>query len=497
MPQNIINFLLMVAPPTAGLLIGVGISYISQRTLLKQKAQAIILDAKEKALQSAEQSKQEDEARRKELRIIQQKLERYQYDLDGKHRDLTKKIEETATEREHVSKLRHELTELKNEAAKKLETIAGVTAEDARELLMKHAQESLDEAFLNRLSKLDRPNSDELERKARNLLSLVIQRVASSHSVETTTTKVQLPAEDMKGRIIGKEGRNIKAIEEATGTEIIIDETPGVITVSGFSPIRRQIARLTIEKLMSDGRIHPGRIEEMVEEAKKDLALDIKKAGEDALFELGIPVTSLDPKLVAILGRLKYRTSYGQNVLRHSIEVAQISTLLAQELGADVLICKKGGILHDIGKAVDHDTQGGHPEIGYNIMKKFGLPEEICYQSIGHHEDKPKTIEAIIVKAADAISGARPGARRDTHELYVQRLEEIERTAMSFNGVEKVYAIQAGREVRVFVNPKSTDDFGAFRLAQDIAKKIEAELQYPGEIKVNVIRETRVVEYAR
>jgi len=306
-----------------------------------------------------------------------------------------------------------------------------------------------------------------------------------------------LPSDEMKGRIIGKEGRNIKAIELLTGTEIIVDETPEMITVSGFSPIRRQVAKMALDMLIKDGRIQPTRIEEAIAEAKKQLSQEIKKAGEEALYSLGIPVSSIDPKLVSILGRLKYRTSYGQNVLQHSIEVAQLSAMMAEELGADVAICKKGGLFHDIGKAVDHDMQGAHPEIGYNIMKKFGLPEEICYQSVAHHEDRPRTIEAALIKAADAISGARPGARKQSLEQFVQRMEELEKTASAFEGVEKVYAIQAGREVRVFIQPEKVDDLSAYKLAKDIALKIESELQYPGEIKVTVIRETRVIEYAR
>jgi len=353
------------------------------------------------------------------------------------------------------------------------------------------------EDLLTRMRKLDEQSAEEIDIKAKNILSLAIQRQASSHVAETTTTYVELPSEEMKGRIIGREGRNIKAIELLTGCELIVDDTPGMVTISGFSPIRRQVAKRGLEKLIADGRIHPGRIEETIDEAKRDLALDIKKAGEGALDELGIPVSSIDPKLIQILGRLKYRTSYGQNALMHSMEVAKLSTAIAEELGADIQVCKKGGLFHDIGKAVDHDMQGSHPEIGYKIMEKFGFPEEICYQSIGHHEDKPKTLEAIIVKAADAISGARPGARKDSLDLYVKRLEELERTASSFEGVDKVYAIQAGREIRVFVNPKQIDDYEATKLARAIAARIESELKYPGEVRVTLIRETRVIEYAK
>ncbi len=458
---------------------------------------ALVVEGKKKALEMQEESKREDENRRKELRVIQQKLEKYDAEYQNRFRELQKKQEDLFERNAKVEALISETQKVKDEQVKKLEAVAQLSREEAKDILLKEMEATVAEEFESRLHKIERGGEEEYERKAKNIIALAMQRVATGHAVETTTTVVHLPSDEMKGRIIGKEGRNIKAVEQLTGCEIIVDDTPGAITISGFSPIRRQVCRIALENLIKDGRIQPAKIEDAVENAKKELAVDIKKAGEDALYELGIPVTSLDPKLVQILGRLKYRTSYGQNVLKHSTEVAHIAGMIAQELGADVSVCKKGGILHDIGKAVDHDVQGAHPEIGYNIMKKFGLPEEICYQSIGHHEDKPKTIEGIIVKVADAISGGRPGARKDTLELYIQRLEELEKTAHGFPGVEKVYAIQAGREVRVFVEPKQVDDFAAFRLAKDIAKKIESELTYPGEIRVNVIRETRVIEYAR
>ncbi|MEK7523891.1 MAG: ribonuclease Y, partial [Patescibacteria group bacterium] len=305
------------------------------------------------------------------------------------------------------------------------------------------------------------------------------------------------PNDEMKGRIIGKEGRNIKAIELQTGTEIIVDDTPNMITISGFSPIRRQVAKRALDELIKDGRIHPARIEESILNAKKTIAKDLRKAGEDALYQLGIPVSSIDPKLASILGRMKYRTSYGQNALMHSIEVGTIAGMIAEELGADVFVCKKGGLFHDIGKAVDHEVQGSHPEIGYNILRKFNAGEEVAAIAKTHHDDSPELLEALIVKVADAISGARPGARKDTYEKYVQRLEELEQLASSFPGVEKSYAIQAGREVRVFVVPQEVDDLQAYKLAQEMARRIEQELKYPGEIRVCVIRETRVVEYAR
>jgi ribonuclease Y len=324
---------------------------------------------------------------------------------------------------------------------------------------------------------------------------LAVERCASSHAAETMSTIINIPSDEMKGRIIGREGRNIKTLENTLGVEIIVDDTPGAILVSAFSPIRRQVAKLTLEKLIADGRIHPGRIEETIEESKKELALEIKKAGEDAAYKVG--VAGLDPKLVQILGRLKYRTSYGQNVLQHSIEVAQLSALLAEELGANPALAKKAGLLHDIGKAVDHEIEGTHTEIGYKILKKYGLSEEIARVSIEHHEDHPESLVGAISKVADALSGGRLGARKDSYENYIQRLTELEDTAKDFEGVEKVFAIQAGREIRVFVEPDKIDDWNAKKLARDIANKIEGELKYPGEIKVNVIRETRVIEYAR
>jgi ribonuclease Y len=348
---------------------------------------------------------------------------------------------------------------------------------------------------LVRIKKLNNQAAEELDKRAKELLSIAIQRCAVTHAAEGTTTTIDLPSDEMKGRIIGREGRNIRTIERLTGTEIIVDDTPQAITISGFSPIRRQVAKKALGKLILDGRIHPAKIEEAIDQGKKELAAEIKEAGENALYELG--VTGLDPKLVQVIGRLKYRTSYGQNILQHSIEIAHLSALLAQELGADVTIAKKGGLLHDIGKAVDHEVQGGHPEIGYDILKKFGLPEEIAYIAKGHHEDTPKTLEAIIVKVADAISGARPGARKDTYEQYLQRLEELEKVATSFEGIEKAYAVQAGREIRIFVVPEDVDDLAAIKMSKEIAKKIETELKYPGEIKVTIIRETRVIEYAR
>ncbi len=463
----------------------------------KNKQQEILLEAKEKALKVVEESKREETDRRRDLTEAQKRLEKREETFDAKLLEIEdrKQTLEEKTKQVEETKARVEL--LKEEQKKKLEEVAGLTKAAAEARLMQEVEEASRDALASRMRKLEAVEVEEYEAVARRKLSLAVQRFASSVVTETTTTSVELPSDEMKGRIIGKEGRNIKSIEHLTGVEIIVDDTPGMITISGFSPIRRQVCKRALEMLIADGRIHPARIEETIAEAKKNLAVELRKAGEEALYTLGIPVSSIDPKLVSILGRLKFRTSYGQNVLQHSIEVATVSGMIAEELGADVFTCKKGGLFHDIGKAVDHDMQGAHPEIGYNIMKKFGFSEDLCYQSIAHHEDKPRTIEGVIVKAADAISGARPGARKNTLEQYVQRLEELEKTATSFEGVEKAYAIQAGREIRVFVEPQKVDDYSAYQLAKNIAQKIESELQYPGEIRVTVIRETRVVEYAR
>ncbi len=463
----------------------------------KAEAQDIELQAKKKAVQTLDEVKRDETERRKELSAFQQRLEKRESLFDKQLLDLQEKTRKVDDQSKGLEAAKADLERIKQSVHDRLEKVAELPREAAREQLLKAVEDEAQDEILSRIRKIERTGSEEYEVKARNILSTVISRVASSHCAETTTTQVQLPSDDMKGRIIGKEGRNIKSLEQLTGTEIIVDDTPNAITISGFSPIRRQVARLALENLIKDGRIQPTKIEEAIEEAKRTLALDIKKAGEDAMIECGIPLGSVDPKLISILGRLKYRTSYGQNVLRHSIEVALIGNFLAKEVGADAAVLLKGGLFHDVGKAVDHDVPGAHPEIGYNIMKKFGFPEDIAYHSLSHHEDRPRNIEGYLCKAADAISGSRPGARKDTLENYVRRLEDLEKVASSFEAVDHAYAIQAGREIRVFVSPQRVDDLGAWQLAKDIAKKCEQELQYPGEIKINVIREMRAIEYAR
>jgi ribonucrease Y len=463
----------------------------------KNERQEILLDAKEKALKVIDEAKRDEAARRRDAQDQRRRLEKRENMFDQKLMEFEDKKTKLEDKIKHVEEVKNKVRAIKEEQIAKLQEVAGLSKENALERLMSVVEEENEEALMNRIRKLKQENEEQIERKSREIISLAISRYSASQSVDTTTTLVELPSDEMKGRIIGKEGRNIKAIELLTGTEIIVDDTPEMITISGFSPIRRQVAKRALEALIKDGRIHPARIEDAITSAKKELAKDLRKAGEDALYQLGIPVSSVDPKLISILGRMKYRTSYGQNALQHSIEVGLISGMLAEEIGADVHVCKKGGLFHDIGKSVDHDMQGAHPEIGYNIMKKFGFAEEVCYQSIAHHEDSPKTIEGVIVKAADGISGARPGARKQSLEQFIQRMEELERTANAFDGVEKAYAIQAGREVRVFVQPEELNDTQSFELAKNVAKQIESELSYPGEVKVTVIRETRVIEYAR
>ncbi|MDD5749812.1 MAG: ribonuclease Y [Patescibacteria group bacterium] len=461
----------------------------------KQNAKDTLLDAKDKALGIIEEAKKEEKERRDQLQEVEKRLAGRESLFDKKLLELEDSKQKIGHDRQQLEKQKAEVQKIKTEQLTKLEKIAGLNQDEAKEILIKNTESRMKDELMHRLRKLEEQSSEELDKKAKEILSSVIERCAAPHTVETTTTAVSLPNEEMKGRIIGREGRNIKTIEQLTGVEIIIDDTPESILISAFNPIRRQLAKRSLEKLMVDGRIHPGRIEETIQQAKKELALDIKKAGEEAVYKAG--VIGLDSKLIQVLGRLKYRTSYGQNQLQHAIEVSHLSGLLASELKADVGICKKGGLLHDIGKALDHEIQGSHPDIGYDLMKKFGLPEEVAYLSLAHHEDHPKTLEGIVVKIADAISGSRPGARRDSFEEYIQRLTELEDTAKSFAGVEKVYAIQAGREIRVFVSPENIDDYAAVQLARDIANKIENDLRYPGEIKVTVIREKRITEYAR
>ena len=469
----------------------------------KQLKQEAILESQEQDLRrrnefDREMKEKRAEQARTETRLAKQEdmldkretdIARKEQSLDDQKKNLEKRTQEVARAQEQVSHQQELMTA-------ELERIAQLTKEEAKKQL---TDEILDETRRDcaiEVRNLEQQAKDEAEMNAKNIISLAIQRCAADHASESTVSVVPLPNDDMKARIIGREGRNIRAIENATGIELIIDDTPEVVILSGFDPVRREIARLTLEKLIADGRIHPARIEETVEKVTKELDQQIKAAGENAMFEVGI--FGLHPELIKLIGRLKFRTSYGQNVYRHSIEVAQLAGLMAQELGLDVNFAKRAGLLHDIGKAVDHEQEGTHIQLGADIAKKFKENAMIVNAIMAHHGDvEPKTIEAVLVQAADAISGARPGARRETGAGYIKRLEKLEEIAAGFKGVEKSYAIQAGREVRVIVKPDQIDDAKAIFLAKDIAKKIESELEYPGQIKVNVIREFRSVEYAK
>lgn len=462
----------------------------------KAKEQQALLDAKDKALKIIDEAKEEEKARREELKQAQTRVEQREAKFDQKLLELEERQNKLTSKEKELEDQKASIAKIQEDQMQKLETIAGFTREKAEEVLLKNAEKLYKDSLVTRMKKLEEENALELEKRAKDKLAQVVARVAVSHASETTTTSVELPNDEMKGRIIGKEGRNIRSLEHLTGCELVIDDTPNLITISSFSPIRRHVTKRALEILINDGRIQPQRIEEAVDQAKKNIALEIKKSGEDALYEAGI-AAGIDPKLIQLLGRMRFRTSYGQNVLQHSIEVSLIAGALAEELGADVHVCRLGGLFHDIGKAVDHEIKGSHPEIGYDIMKKFGLSENIAYLSIAHHEDNPATIEGHICKVADAISGGRPGARKDTVQNYIQRLQELEQVAGAFEGIDKVYAIRAGREVRVFVDPQTMDDYAAQKLAKDIAHKIEEELQYPGEIKVTLIRENRITEFAR
>jgi ribonuclease Y len=397
---------------------------------------------------------------------------------------------------EEIKKIQEKVQNLEGEKKIELEKVAKLTESEAKDALLKDVEQKYEEDILVKIQKLENNNEEKLETRAKEILATSIQRLAVSTASDLMTTTVAIPNNEIKGKIIGKEGRNIRAFERVAGVELIVDDTPGSIVISSFDPVRRQVARVALENLILDGRIQPAKIEELVEKAKEEINKIIKEKGEQAVYECGI--FNFDPRIVAIIGRLYFRTSYGQNVLQHSIEMAHIAGMLAEELGADVAIAKAGALVHDIGKALDHEVQGTHIEIGMRILQKFGADEKIITAMKSHHEDYPyETIEAIIVQTADAISGGRPGARRDSVENYLKRLQDLEALVNGFPGVEKSYALQAGREIRIFVTPEKISDAEAKLMARDIAIKIEQELKYPGEIKVTMIRETRIIEYAR
>ena len=462
----------------------------------KTQAKEALLEAKDKAVKILEDAKNQERERlailsRQEDRLNVQlkKIEQKEDALENGKQFLEKQAEQ-------IKAIHQEADALKKKSEEIIEQVSGLSREEAKAKLLSQIEEDSKADLIAAMQKMEKNRLEELEKKARSIMTTAIQRYARSHISEITTSTVSLPSDELKGRIIGKEGRNIRALERLTGVEIIVDETPEAITLSSFDPLRREIAKTALLKLMSDGRIQPARIEEKVEEAKKEVSKKVMEAGEMALYEVGI--LDIPKEVTMLLGRLAFRTSYGQNVLLHSIEMAHIAKMLAKELGANTDVAKKAALLHDIGKAVDHEIEGTHLELGRKILQKYGIDPAVIQAMESHHEDYPfSSSESFIVAAADIISGARPGARRDSVENYIKRLTELENIANSFAGVEKSYAIAAGREIRIFVHPEKIDDLKAIQLAKEMAKRIESELKYPGEIKVNIIRETRAVEYAR
>ncbi len=462
----------------------------------KEQAKETLFQATEKANKTLEEVKKYEREQQKQLTIKEKRLLQKEQNIDRQSEQIEKEQSDLKHKIHHLKKIKEELTNLQNEEIEKLEKISNFSQQQAKEEILAIAEKENQQILIERLNHLEKENQEELNKKAQKIIALAMQRYSASQASEITTTAVNLPNDDLKGRIIGKEGRNIKTLEKLTGVEILVDDTPGAIVISGFDPIRRQIAKVALEKLLLDGRIQPARIEESVEKAKEEINEKAQEAGEAAIYDVGL--VGFDSQLVKILGRLRFRTSYGQNVLLHSLEVAHLAGMIASELGADVEISKTAGLFHDIGKAVDHEIQGSHVEIGRKILSKFNIDKKVIEAMQAHHEEYPfESLESIIVQVADSISGSRPGARKDTVEAYLKRLEALEKLANSFEGVEKSYAIQAGREIRVFVHPEEINDLQSHKLAKAIAQEIHQELKYPGEIKVNVIRETRVIEYAR
>ncbi|MDR2201902.1 MAG: ribonuclease Y [Clostridiales bacterium] len=473
---------------------------IAEAKTLRKEA---ILESKEEIHKQRLEFDKEIKDRRIEVQRTEQRILQKEESLDKKEESLDKKSEALDAARQELKKREDEIAEKKSQVDEahqrmlaEIEKISGLSRDEAKRELIDAIEDEAKRDAAKLVREIEAAAKEDADKKSREIVSLAIQRCAVDHSSEITVSVVNLPGDDMKGRIIGREGRNIRALENATGIDLIIDDTPDTVVLSGFDPVRREVARISLEKLIADGRIHPARIEEIVEKTKRELETQMKEAGESAMFEAG--VFGINAELIKVLGRLKYRTSYGQNVLKHSLEVAHLAGLMAAELGADVNIAKRGGLLHDIGKAVDHEVEGTHVTIGADLAKKYKESKDVIHCIAAHHNDiEPTTVEAILVQCADAISGAKPGARRESLDNYVKRLEKLESIANTFDGVEKSYAIQAGREVRIIVKPDKVDDGAAVFLAKEIAKQIEKEMEYPGQIKVNVIRETRSVEYAK
>ncbi|MDI6773045.1 MAG: ribonuclease Y [bacterium] len=455
-----------------------------------------IVEAKDEAFRLKREAEKEIREQRADLQRQERRVAQREENLERKTEGLEKRERHQAEEEQRIAQLREEAFRLKHAQQVELERIAGLTSEEARVQVLSTVEASTRNETVQLIRRIENEARDEGDRRAREILALAIQRCAAEHTAEVTVSVVPLPNEDMKGRIIGREGRNIRTLESLTGVDLIIDDTPEAVTISSFDPVRREVAKVALEKLMADGRIHPGRIEEVVEKARAEVEERVRTDGEQAAFEAN--VHGLHPEEVQVLGRLKYRHSYGQNLLRHSVEVALLSGLLATHLGADPKLARRAGLLHDIGKALTHEAEGTHVTLGVDLCRRYHEPPEVLNAIAYHHDEEEATcVEAVIVAAADAISASRPGARKETVELYIKRLQALEELATSFGGVEKAYAIQAGREIRVIVKPTEIDDTGATILARDLARKIEEQLKYPGQIKVTVLRETRVVEYAR